>query len=701
MALIGEIRKRPWILMAILGFALAGFVFMDMFSGPRGFTGGGTDLGEVDGDAIDQRQFEQAYNALYAGSNGDVYQQREQLWNYMVEERAVGQEARAVGLMVTPDEREDLLYGTDLSPIIQTRFRDPQTGQVNREGLNSFRDAERNGIMNDPTQVDPARARFWNYQKGEVEKQRLQDKLATLVAKSMYTPDWMAEELAKGQNTRVDLAYVRVPYDAIPDDAVELTDADYEAYLNEEGARLRRDEPGRALAYAAFDVVATDADSAQLRDDLAEVANSWREAASDTLFVTQQRGEFPSAYLADDQLPEAVRGQEVGAVVGPYLDGSRFTVAKVIDRKAIADSVRSRHILLPASNQEELSRSIALADSLENLIDTDAASFDELARQFSTGPTSTKGGDLGYVAPGAMVGPFNDLIFYSAEEGEVERVLTQFGLHLVEVTGRKFDDEGSLSTRVATISEDIEPSSKTQKDVYSVAAEFAQRHRSVEDFLLAARERDDVTLVEDVVTGPNDYALGDLGSGNAAREVIKWAFKNDEGAVSPNVYAFKAPGKFYDGTYVVAAVAGELLPGIPSGATAYGIVEDAVRRRKKAALVGEVGDIEAVAQRYGVEADTARAVNFNSAFVPGLGSEPAAIAQAFSLPEGQTSEAFAGQTGVFLVRPLVRTEPGDVSANVANVRRGQAGRIQANVRNRFGLALRESAEVEDNRARFY
>lgn len=700
MALIGEIRKRPWILMAILGFALAGFVFMDMFSGPRGFSGGGTDLGEVDGDAIAQRQFEQAYNALYAGSNGDVYQQREQLWNYMVEEKAVGQEAEAAGLMVTADEREDLLYGTDLSPIIQTRFRDPQTGQVNREGLNSFRDAERNGIMNDPAQVDPARARFWNYQKGEVEKQRLQDKLATLVAKSMYTPDWMAEELAKGQNTRVDLAYVRVPYDAIPDDAVEVTDADYEAYLTEEGARLRRDEPGRALAYAAFDVVATEADSTQIRDDLAEIAARWRDAADDTLFVTQQRGEFPSAYLDDEQLPEAVRGAEAGTVVGPYLDGSRFTVAKVIDRKAIPDSVRSRHILLPASNQEELTRSVALADSLENLVEAGEATFDELARQFSTGPTSTKGGDLGYVGPGAMVGPFNDLIFYSAEEGEIERVLTQFGLHLVEVTGRKFDDD-ALDTRVATISEDIEPSSKTQKDVYSEAAEFAQRHRDVEDFLVAARESADVTLVEDVVTGPNDYALGELGSGNAAREVIKWAFKNDEGAVSPNVYAFKAPGKFYDGTYVVAAVAGELLPGVPTGISAYGIVDDAVRRRKKAALVGQAGDIQAVAQRYGVEADTARAVNFNSAFVPGLGSEPAAIAQAFSLPEGETSEAFAGQTGVFLVKPLVRTEPGDVSANVANVRRGQSGRVEANVRNRFGLALRESAEVEDNRSRFY
>ena len=701
MALIGEIRKRSWLLIVLIGIAMAGFVFMDMFSGPRGFGGGSTDIGEVDGAAIDQRRFEQAYGALYTNSAGDVYQQRDQLWNHLVEESLVNREAEAVGLRVPAEEREDLLYGTDLSPIIQARFRDPQTRQVNREGLNSFRDAERNGILDDPTQVDPARARFWRFQKTEVDKQRLQDKLATLVAKSMYTPDWMAEELAKGQNTRVDLAYVKVPYELLPDDAVDPTDADYEAYLAEEGAALRRDEPARVLSVASFPVEATAADSAALRAGLAEVAERWRSAPDDTLFVTQQRGEFPAAYVASDQLPDAVAAAAVGEVVGPYLDGDRYAVAKVVDRKAIPDSVRSRHILLAASTQEELARSIALADSLEALLADGEATFDALARQFSTGPTSTEGGDLGYVAPGAMVGPFNDLIFYRAEPGEVERVMTQFGLHLVEVTGRKYGDDDAPATRVATVGEDIEPSSQTQKDVYAVAAEFAQRNRTAEAFRAAAAERDDVALADDVLVGPNDYVLGELGSGSAARDVVKWAFKSEAGEVSPNVYAFKAPGRFYDGSYAVAAVTGELEPGVPAGAAARALVEEAVVRRAKAALVGEVGGIEAVAERYGVTADTARAVNFNSAFVPGLGGEPAAIARAFSLPEGETSEAIAGQSGVLLVRPLVRTEPGDVSANVANVRRGQDGRVQANVRNRFGLALRESADVEDERSRFY
>ena len=702
MALIGEIRKRSWILLVLIGLALAGFVFMDMFSGPRGgFGGGSAELGEVDGEPIDQRQFERAFGDLYSGSGGDAYQQREQLWSYMVEEALVSQEADATGLAVPEEERDDLLFGTDLSPIIQARFSDPQTRQVNREVLNSYRDAERDGSINNPNLVAPERANSWRFQKSEVVKQRLQDKLAGLVAKSMYTPDWMAEELAKGQNTRVDLAYVKVPYDAVPDDAVELSDTDFQAYLAEEGARLQRDEDGRAIALATFAVTATEADSNALRDELRQIATRWAAAPDDSLFVVQQRGQFPNAYVPTDQLPGLVAEAATDSIVGPYLDGSSFAIAKVVDRKVIPDSVRSRHILLPASTQDEFDRSLALADSLETLLEEGEADFADLARQFSTGPTGPDGGDLGYVAPGAMVGPFNDLIFYRAEQGEVERVVTQFGLHLGEVTGKKFGDDAEPSTRYATIGKQIEPSGETQKDVYAVAAEFAQRNRTAEALIAAAGERDDVTLVEDVIVGPNDYVLGQVGSGTPARNVIKWAFKNDEGDVSPNVYAFKAPGRFYDGTYAVAAVTAEIAEGGPTVETARVLFPEEVRRRKKAQLIGEAGSIEAVAQRYGVEADTARAVNFNSAFVPGLGNEPAAVAAAFTLDEGAVSETIAGQSGVILVRTLVRTEPGDVSANVANVRRGQDGRVQANVRNRFGMALRESAEVEDNRARFY
>jgi len=702
MALIGEIRQRSWLLIVLIGLAMAGFIFMDMFSGERSiFSAQRTAIGEVAGETIDQRQFERAYSALYSSSQGDVFQQRQGLWNFMVEDKLVRKEAREVGMQVPTEELEDLQFGTSLSPIIQQRFRDQATGQVNREILNSYKTAELDGSIGDPQKVDPTRRDFWFFQKTEINKQRLQDKMAALVGKSMYTPDWMAEEIAKGQNTRVDFAYAKVGYDAIPDASVTLEDADYQAFMASEGHNYRRTSEGRSIAYVAFEVTPSLADSNAIRSRLTEAKNNWNSATSDSTYVVTNRGTFAPTYLSTEELPEAAQGVEVGSIVGPYLDGNAYSITKVVDRMTIPDSVESRHILLPMTTQEEAFASQSLADSLVALIKAGTNTFDELARQFSTGPTSTKGGDLGYVAPGAMVGPFNDLIFFQANKGELKQVITQFGLHVVEVTGQKYI-ENKQGTRIATITEAIEPSTDTQNERYEEAARFAQTNRGVEAMRAAAEADPSLEFVDGNIVGENDYIVGALGSGNASRDMIKYAFKANVGDVSPNVYSFKAPGAFYDGIYVVGAQTGEIAAGIPSWSSAKSLIKPAVMNMKKAAMIAAAGsDLNSIASRYGVELDTARAVNFGSAFIPGVGAEPKVLAEAFGMSTNSTSSVIAGDAAAFMIKPLVRTEPGDISGQVTNIRRTQDAQNKNAAATRFGLALREAGEVEDDRGRFY
>ncbi len=703
MALIGEIRRRSWLLIVLIGLAMAGFIFMDMFSGERSiFSAQRTAIGEVAGETIDQRQFERAYSALYSSSQGDVFQQRQGLWNFMVEDKLVRKEAREIGMQVPSEELEDLQYGTELSPIIQQRFRDQQTQQVNREILNSYKTAELDGSIGDPTKVDPTRRDFWFFQKTEINKQRLQDKMAALVGKSMYTPDWMAEEIAKGQNTRVDFAYAKVDYTAIPDASVSLEDADYQAFMAAEGHNYRRETEGRSIAYVAFDVEPSNADSIAIRSRLSEKKDLWNSATNDSTYVVvQNRGTFLPTYFNTDALPAAAQNAAVGSIVGPYLDGTAYSITKVVDRMTIPDSVESRHILLPASTQEEYIKSQSLADSLVALVEAGTNSFDELARQFSTGPTSTKGGDLGYVAPGAMVGPFNDLIFFQAKKGELKQVVTQFGLHVVEVTGQKYINNNQ-GTRIATISENIEPSTETQNARYEEAARFAQTNRTVEALRAAAEANPNLEFVDGNIAGETDYIVGSLGSSNASRDMIKFAFKSSTGEVSPNVYSFKANGAFYDGKYVVAAQTGEIAAGIPSWSSAKSLIKPAVMNMKKAAMMAAAGsDLNSIANRYGVELDTARAVNFGSAFIPGVGSEPKVLAETFSLPTNTTSGVIAGNSAAFMIKPLVRTEPGDVSAQAMNIRNTQNAQSANNARQRFGISLREAGEVSDDRGRFY
>jgi peptidyl-prolyl cis-trans isomerase C len=87
---------------------------------------------------------------------------------------------------------------------------------------------------------------------------------------------------------------------------------------------------------------------------------------------------------------------------------------------------RARHILVNDQGQCE-----ELKTQIEGGTD-----FAEVAKQHSTCPSSSRGGDLGEFGPGQMVREFDQVVF-SAPVGEVQGpVKTQFGYHLVEVTSR-------------------------------------------------------------------------------------------------------------------------------------------------------------------------------------------------------------------------------------------------------------------------
>jgi len=62
--------------------------------------------------------------------------------------------------------------------------------------------------------------------------------------------------------------------------------------------------------------------------------------------------------------------------------------------------------------------------------------FATVAKEYSSCPSSRDGGNLGTFSPGMMVKEFDEVVF-SAPINEVQGpVKTQFGYHLVEVTGR-------------------------------------------------------------------------------------------------------------------------------------------------------------------------------------------------------------------------------------------------------------------------
>ncbi len=88
---------------------------------------------------------------------------------------------------------------------------------------------------------------------------------------------------------------------------------------------------------------------------------------------------------------------------------------------------RASHILV--DTEEEC---LALKERIEAGED-----FASLAREYSTCPSSARGGDLGSFGPGMMVLEFDKVVF-SAPVNEVQGpVKTQFGYHLLIVTERE------------------------------------------------------------------------------------------------------------------------------------------------------------------------------------------------------------------------------------------------------------------------
>lgn len=88
--------------------------------------------------------------------------------------------------------------------------------------------------------------------------------------------------------------------------------------------------------------------------------------------------------------------------------------------------VRASHILVKTKEEAE-----KLLDEIKG-----GKSFAEAAQENSLCPSGSAGGDLGYFGRGMMVKPFEDAAF-NMEVGEVsDPVQTQFGWHLIQLTGK-------------------------------------------------------------------------------------------------------------------------------------------------------------------------------------------------------------------------------------------------------------------------
>ena len=490
MALIGEIRRRSWILIVMIALGLGGFLVMDMVSANQGPGGGMSQLtmGEIDGTEINRTEFERTYGMRYGRTNNPVYQNRADLWNWYVEDHIIQSEAEALGLGVSSAEVRELEFGANPSTVIRQNWPNPQQpGSVNRQILNQLQTIIDNGTYDEVSTVLNLDAQsfidFWKMQREMIVKDRLQSKLSSLVSKGMYTPNWMAE-MGFQEEQFMDFAYVKVPYDQIPNEDVSIADADLDGYLTANSARYLREEEQRRLDYLVFDVIPTSADSSAIRDSLASLAVQFENnTESDSSFVLRQENGVitPFFFTSDDLSPviaDTIMQVPVGSVYGPYVEAGEFKIAKVLARHTMADSADTRHILISATTEDQFATASERADSMIAVLQSGAAIFDSLAVQFSEDPGSaSNGGKYEGVVPNQFVPEFNEVLFVTGDIGPLYKVRTSYGIHVIEVLSRTAATTQRAS--LAYISEPILPSKETEDGVYDRASQFVATNRDM------------------------------------------------------------------------------------------------------------------------------------------------------------------------------------------------------------------------------
>lgn len=703
MALIGKIRKHSWLLIVVIGLALAAFVIMDM-TGQGGPGAQQLTLVEVDGEKVDWTEFQNAERILYTGSQADVFSRRNYLYNYFLDRTIIGNEAEANGLSVPRAELMDLQFGTNLSQLIQQRFADPNTGLVDRTQLNNIK------ATIDQGGLTPSLRELWAYQEKEVMTERLTNKLTNIVAKGFYTPTWMVEATNIDQTERTDFTYVKVPYDQVPSSDVSISESDLKAYLNEHKAEYAEDEETRVLSFVSFNVLPTPEDSAALEQKMNDLVTGWTaENVNDTFYVENNYGTVDFAYVkrpaVSPLIADSVFQKPIGSVVGPYMEGNALRAAKILDRKIIADSVHTRHILRRAQTLEEYQAAQRTADSLVNLIESGAFTFDSLAQTFNQGSmsVSVNGGDLGNVALGGFVKPFNDLVFFNAEKNKLYTVITEFGVHVVEVLDWTYETNQE-GVQLAYLVEPIIPSENTQENMYNDVLDFVSTNRTLEDVRAAIADRPELHLELTMPVKQNDFTINSLGTSQTSRDMIRYAFEPgvEVGDVSPEVFIFQDLTLYYNGRYVVAGLS-EINPaGQPSLEALRPTIEGLVSNEKKAEILKkelEGKTLEQVAEIYDTQIDTARGVNFLTDFIANLGEEPSVASAAVKVPLNEVSRPIGGTAGVYLIKPFNRTEA--TPANIPSLRASYTNQIAGQAKAGLMQSLRKNADIEDNRYRFY
>jgi len=704
MGVFNKINQRSGLVVGFIAIGLLLFLLGNEFFGPNSILfRNQNNVGEINGTSIDGVEYQNTVanqEAEYQIQSGKGVTESErqyiqqQAWNKLIYKYVYVDEFKDLGLTITEDEKFDMVQGNFIHSYIKSAFGGDQQG-FNKSAVTNF--------LQNFDQVDPTTQMKWRLIEFQLEEVRLKEKFTNLLKKSEYVTKAEAKKLYHAQSDKANVDFVFVPFSSIADSTVDVSDGDIKEYISKHEEEYKV-EAGRSLVYAVFDVTPTYKDSVVIKKEIEKLIVDFKQTDNDTTFIenNSNAASLP-AYQTASQLPPALSDRlnnlQKDSVYGPYADGANFSLYKIIKVDTDTNySVRASHILLRAEAQTPEAKAAAKqkAQDVLNHI-KGGANFADMAKQYGTDGTSTRGGDLGWFGKGQMVGAFEKACFAPSTAGLLPNLVeTEFGYHIIKITQAKTNKKFLVGTVVST----IEPSEETTDSIYTKADNFAATVKDTAAFnaeVLKLSVKGKVQKYDQKNVAPNDPGLAALQN---ARELIRWAYNDAELGEVSQVFTI-------DNKFVVAILTGERDKGTASVEDVREDVKRKVLMQKKGETISEKlkglsGSFADIAKNYGAQAQTGTAsdVTLASAIVGAVGYDPLATGTAFGLKQGTASQPIVGDNGVSLVKPVLVTiapEATDYKTYSTQALSSRTNRVDY----QSDEAIKFFADIQDERYRRY
>lgn len=710
MAVLGEIRNRPWLLMGIIAVAMLAFVvnpdsLAKLFGAKPGV------YGKVNGDEITKEDYDNQLFILQQQAEQQGQPSKgleEQAWQMVVQSKLIEQQFEKMGLSLT----DEMFWN-------QLQF-DPMFAQnkENFDAKGNFKGQEIKKQIEDlRTSGNAEMYNNWLKTKKSIEYRMMARQLFANISTGITVSKKEAEQMMKQKDQLADIDFIKVDYNEFgAKNPVKVTSQDITDYIKKHPIMFKRDA-SRNIGVVLFPAQPSAEDEAQVQAEISKLytqgseltdgKENFQNTTNDSMFVSLNSDmPYNAQYFSTDQLPLAIKDKvstaAVGTTFGPYKEQNFYVVSKLLDKKP-SDSTLSRHILVTykgnqAAGAETRSKEAAkkLADSIGAVVKADPSKFTEFLKYSSDPNSAAQGGSVGWTTPATPFVPEYLSFLANNGKGATAVVETQFGYHIINIEDKK---SGAMTYKVANLVKTIKPSDKTENDVYTNATKFIQQvqGKSFNDFSNVAK-KSNYQFFNPKEVGRFQGQIQGLGT-DKDEEIIAWAFDKKREKGDTDIFTVDGTGD-----RIVAFVNGIQEAGTADPEAVRDQLEPIIKNKLLAKKITEkitaakATTLDQVAKLFGSTKQSAQ-VNMLSPQIGGA-MEPRVAGAAFGVAKGKLSNPVEGMTGVYVLVKKSETlnkQPGDIKQVT------QA--IASQNSQQFGQALlkslQDNANIKDYRIEVY